>query len=155
VTAAARAALLALPLALAACEDASYREIGAPITVLVQRTDALVPAARSRLVAFGRRAVPHIEVALHTAPTAGKLNLLGALDAIAEPEATAILRHLAVYDPNPPVRAACEEILARWAAAATPRLAAAATRAREAISEKRARGEGPIVRNEPTPPPPR
>jgi HEAT repeat protein len=141
-----RAAPLLALLVAGACEDASYRDIGAEITVLVQRNDPLVPPARRRLVAYGRRAVPHVEVALHTAPTAGKLNLLAALDEIADPEAAAILRHLAVYDPDPPVRAACEEILGRWSR--RPALAAAAGRALEAIAAKRARGEGPIVRDE-------
>jgi hypothetical protein len=133
---------LALILALAAaCEDTSYRDIGAEITVLTERTDALVPLARRRLVAFRRRAIPQIEIALHTASPSGKANLLATLDEIADPEAAPILAHLALYDPEPPVRAACEEILTRWSR--RPDLAAAATRALSRIADKRARGEGP------------
>jgi hypothetical protein len=143
---------LTAALALAACEDASYRDVGSEITILTERNDALVPPARHRLIAYGRRAVPQIEIALHTASVPGKLNLLAALDEIAEPEAASILRHFAVYDPQPPVRAACEEILRRWSGRGAP-LAAAARTALARVAEKRARGEGPIVRAEPRPAP--
>jgi hypothetical protein len=132
---------------LGACEDASYRDIGAEIGVLTDRTDALVPVATRRLTAFGRRAIPQIEIALHTASPAGKANLLRALDAIADPESAAILRHFAVYDPRPEIRTTCEEILTRWSR--QPALAAAATRALAGIAAKRAHGEGPVVRGEP------
>ncbi len=131
----------------AACEDTSYRDIGAQITVLTERRDALVPGAVRQLTAFGRRALPQIETALHTASPEGKANLLRAVDAIADPEAAATLRHFAVYDPAAEVRSACEEILARWAA--RPPLAAAARGALARIADKRARGEGPVVRPEP------
>jgi HEAT repeat protein len=134
----------------AACEDTSYRDIGAEITVLTQRTDALVPPARHRLAAFGRQAILQIEIALHTASPAGKVNLLGALGEIADPEAAPILAHFAVYDAEPPVRAACEEILARWARRGDAAgLSAAAGRALTRVADKRSRGEGPVVRAEP------
>jgi hypothetical protein len=139
--------LLVATSVLAACEDISYRDIGAEIAVLTQRTDSLVPAATRRLVAHGHRAVPQIEIALHTATPAGKVNLLDALDQIADPESAAILRHFAVYDPQPEVRAACEAILLRWTR--RPLLATAATHALARIADKRARGEGPLVRPEP------
>jgi hypothetical protein len=145
-------ALLALlgAVSASACEDGSYRDIGAEISVLTQRTDALVPPARHRLAAFGRRAIPQIEIALHTASVAGKVNLLGALDEIADPEAAAILAHFGLYDAEPPVRAACEEILAGWSRRGDRAgLAAAAGRALARIADKRARGEGPVVRAEP------
>jgi hypothetical protein len=141
--------LAAAALALAACEDASYRDIGAEITVLADRTDALVPLATRRLTAFGRRAIPQIEIALHTASPSGKANLLRALDAIADPESAAILRHFAVYDSRPAVRTACEDILTRWSR--RPDLAPAANRALARIAEKRAHGEAPVVRGEAVP----
>lgn len=133
-------ALLSSP----ACEDRSYRDIGAEINLVTQRNDALVPAGIARLAAFGKRAVPQIEIALHTATPAGKLNLLTALEAIGEPESAAILRHFAIYDPQPEVRSACEGVLRRWSTRSTP-LAATARAALASIGDKRAHGEGPVV----------
>ncbi|HEX7500558.1 MAG TPA: HEAT repeat domain-containing protein, partial [Polyangia bacterium] len=105
-------ALLVLP----ACDDRSYRDIGAAIDVLAKKSEELPGPAIDRLRKIGRRAVPQIETALHTAAPRGKVNLISALAAIGEPESTAILQHFAVYDKNPEVRAACEEALAQWAA---------------------------------------
>jgi hypothetical protein len=135
--------LLVFALALAACEDRSYRDIGAEINLLTQRSDAFVPPAIRRLAAFGRRALPQLEIALHTASPAGKVNLIHALDATAQPEAAAILRHFAVYDPSPDVRTACEEVLSRWTR--VPALKNAAEAALSRVAEKRAQGEGPVV----------
>jgi len=143
---------LAVALALVACEDSSYLDIGAQISVLTERTDALVPPATRRLTGFGRRAIPQIEIALHTASPSGKANLLRAIDTIADPEAAAILRHFAVYDPVPEVRSACEEILTRWSRRAD--VAPAANRALARIADKRAHGEAPVLRGEPTAPEP-
>jgi HEAT repeat protein len=138
-----RVALLAL--ALAACEDGAYREMGAEINVLTQRSDALVGPATRRLAAFGRKAVPQLETALHTASVNGRLNLIAALAQIGEPESAAILLHFAVYDPDASMRAACEEVLRSWSG----RLAPAARAALARVAEKRARGEGPVVVGEP------
>jgi HEAT repeat protein len=104
-------ALFALP----ACDDRSYRDIGAAIDVLTKKKHELPGPAIERLRKLGRRAVPQIETALHTAPPRGKVNLVAALAAIGEPESTAILQHFAVYDSHADVRAACEEVLAKWA----------------------------------------
>jgi hypothetical protein len=136
-----RRLIVAIALALCACEDRSYRDIGAQIGVLVQRTDALVPPALERLASFGRRALPQIETALHTAPPAGKLHLVRALDRIGDPEAIPILRHFAVYDPGADVRSACEAVLQRWAGRGDARAREALAR----IADKRGRGEGPVV----------
>jgi HEAT repeat protein len=131
---------LALALLLfGACEDTSYRDIGSEIKLLTTRTDALVLPAIQRLAKYHRRAVPQIEIALHTASPAGKVNLVHALDAIADPESVAILRHFAVYDPDPEVRSACEEVLEKWHA----------QEALARIKELRARGEAPVVLGEP------
>jgi hypothetical protein len=135
--------LILLALLALACEDRSYRDIGGQINLLTQRSDAFVPPAIRRLAAFGRRALPQIEIALHTASPAGKVNLIHALDATAEPEAAAILRHFAVYDPSPEVRTACEEVLSRWSRVPTLKTAAEAALSR--IADKRAKGEGPVV----------
>jgi HEAT repeat protein len=120
---------------LAGCEDRSYRDIGAEINVLTTRTDALVPPAIRRLSAYKRRALPQIEIALHTASPAGKVNLVRAIEAIDDREGVAILRHFAVYDPEPSVRTTCEEVLKKWQA----------TAALARIQELRAKGEGPVV----------
>ena len=103
--------LLALP----ACDDRSYREIGASIDVLSKKSDHLPGPAIERLRKFGRRSVPQIETAMHTASPRGKANLISALATIGEPESAAILQHFAVYDKSPEVRSACEGVLAQWA----------------------------------------
>jgi hypothetical protein len=72
------------------------------------------------------------------------VNLVHALEAIGDPESAAILRHFAVYDPDPEVRAACDELLARWSQAPGP-LGAAAQRAQAMVAEKRGHGEAPVV----------
>ena len=105
-------ALLASP----GCDDRSYREIGAAIDVLAKRSEELPGPAIARLHQIGRRAVPQIETAMHTASPRGKVNLVSALAAIGEPESAAILQHFAVYDKSPEVRTACEDLLAKWAA---------------------------------------
>jgi HEAT repeat protein len=120
---------------LTGCEDRSYRDIGAEINVLTSRTDALVPPAIRRLATYKRRALPQIEIALHTASPAGKVNLVRAIQAVGDPEGVAILRHFAVYDPDPAVRTTCEEVLEKWQAKA----------ALDRIRELRAKGEGPVV----------
>jgi HEAT repeat protein len=140
---------LALALLLAAaCEDTSYKEIGGEINVLTQRTDALVPPAIRRLAGWKRRALPQVEIALHTASPAGKVNLVHALEAIGDPESAAILRHFAVYDPDPEVRTACDELLARWSEAPAP-LGPAAHAAQASVASRRQQGEGPVVLGSP------
>ena len=124
------------------CEDRSYREIGAQINTLTKPGGGSVPEAIAQLARMGRRTLPQIETALHTAPPHGKSNLIRALDAIGDPEAVPIVQHFAVYDANAEVRSACEELLRRWADAGGSR----AGPARQALArtvEKRAKGEGP------------
>jgi hypothetical protein len=127
----------------AGCEDQSYRSIGAQINIIARRDDGLVPPAQKRLVAFGPRALPQIETALHTAPLRGRLRLVQALDAIGDEEAVPILRHFAVYDADQEIRRSCEAVLRAWAVQPNTR----ASKARQAlarITERRARGEGPL-----------
>jgi hypothetical protein len=129
------AALLALP----GCDDRSYREIGAAIDVLAKKSGELPGPAIDRLRKIGRRAVPQIETAMHTAAPRGKVNLVQALAAIGEPESAAILQHFAVYDKSPEVRAACEEVLAQWAAGGD-RKSQPAQQALARVQEKRKLG---------------
>jgi hypothetical protein len=124
------------------CEDRSYREIGAQINTLTKPNGGSATEAVSQLARIGRRAIPQIETALHTASPRGKGNLIKALDVIGDPEAASILQHFAVYDANLDVRNACEEVLGRWAAANDGR-AAPSRQALARVSEKRAKGEGP------------
>lgn len=134
---------IVLGLGSGACEDQSYRRIGGEINVLVRRSrDAQAEPARARLVGYGRRAIPQIETALHTAPERGRLHLIAALEAIGDGEAAPILRHCAVYDTSDEVRAACDSTLAGWAAAGGTR----GEQARAAIArigQLRTSGEGP------------
>ena len=125
-----------------ACEDRSYREIGAQINALTKPGGSPVPDAIAQLARIGRRTLPQIETALHTASPHGKTNLIMALDAIGDPEAASIVQHFAVYDSSAEVRAACEELLQRWAAA-SDRRAGPARQALARVAEKRAKGEGP------------
>jgi len=69
-----------------ACEDRSYREIGAQINALTKPGGSPVPDAIAQLARIGRRTLPQIETALHTASPHGKSNLIVALDAIGDPE---------------------------------------------------------------------
>ena len=128
-------ALLALP----GCDDRSYREIGAAINVLAKKSDEMPGPAIARLKQIGRRAVPQIETAMHTAAPRGKVNLVSALAAIGEPESAAILQHFAVYDKSPEVRAACEDLLSQWAAS-NDRKSQPAQQAIARVQEKRALG---------------
>jgi hypothetical protein len=126
----------------AGCEDRSYREIGAQINALTKPNGGSSSDAIAQLARIGRRALPQIETALHTASPRGKGNLVRALEAIGDPEAAPILQHFAVYDANTEVRSACEEVLGRWAAG-NDRRAAPSKQALVRVSEKRAKGEGP------------
>jgi hypothetical protein len=138
------AAALATAAATSACEDLSYREIGAEINVLVRRghDGALVETALPRLVGFGTRAIPQIETALHTSPERGRLHLVNALERIGSAETVPVLRHLAVYDISEEVRATAQAALAGWAARPDQR-GRAAKRALQRIEQRRTSGETP------------
>ncbi|HVR60423.1 MAG TPA: hypothetical protein VMU50_00915 [Polyangia bacterium] len=139
------ALVLAGALAAGACEDRSHRDIGDEINILTRRNDALVPPATARLAAYGRKAIPQIETALHTAAVTGRLHLLDALAKIGDAEAAPILRHVAVYDVAPEVRDAAEAIIAAWATDPRQPGRAQADAALAAIAGKRAAGEGPLL----------
>jgi len=130
---------LAALLAAAGCDDRSYRTIGAAIDVLTKKREGMPSAAIGRLKAIGRRSIPQIETALHTADPHSRARLIAALDAIGDPESAHILRHFGTYDTNASVREACEEVLRRWAAA-NDRRSALANAALIAIAGKRKQG---------------
>jgi hypothetical protein len=134
-------------LLLSACEDGSHRDIGDEINILTRRNDALVGPATSRLAGFGRKAIPQLETALHTAAPTGRLHLIEAMGRIGDDQAVPVLRHVAIYDVSAEVRDAAEAVLARWAqpgAGAADRSARAAA-AQAEIARKRAAGEGPVL----------
>jgi hypothetical protein len=131
---------LAASFAFAGCDDRSYRDIGAAINVLTKQSEELPGPAIARLRQIGRRAVPQIETAMHTASARGKTNLISVLAAIGEPESAAILQHFAVYDTSAEVRAACEDVLAQWAAS-SDRRSQPAKQAIARIQEKRKLGQ--------------
>jgi hypothetical protein len=125
-------------LVLAGCEDRSYRVIGAQIETLTKEKGLVDPAV-ARLARIGRRAIPQIETALHTASARGKTNLIGALEAIGDVEAVPILQHFATFDADSGVRSACGALLGKWAVPPDAR-SEAARKALARVAEKRARG---------------
>jgi HEAT repeat protein len=134
--------LLALAGAGGACDDQSYRDIGSEIGLLTTRTDSFVAPAVERLAGYGRRAIPQIEIALHTASDAGRRNLIAALERIGDREAVAIFRHFAVYDLSAEIRSSCEAVLGKWATPGSPH-AEVARAALARVAELRALGAEP------------
>src|SRR5215470_14635693 len=74
-----------LVLAPLGCSDADD-QIRASVTIAVNHEGALASAAIEHLKRQGRRALPTIEAALHTAPVPGRLNLIVALRQIGDAE---------------------------------------------------------------------
>ncbi len=144
-----RLATTVLWLLAAACEDDSYRAIGSDIRLLTQDQRLAEEPVLARLSAHGSRAIPQIEIALHTAPDRGRLRLFATLERIGDEEAIPVLRHFAVYDANPEVREVCARVLRGWGAQADARGKRAAV-ALLGIREKRARGEGPAPESAPS-----
>jgi hypothetical protein len=108
--------LLALCLLLApACSDADD-DIRANVTLLCNHEGALAMAAAERLERHGRRAIPTIEAASHTATPSGRKNLILALRRIGDIEAVPLVAHIAARDGSPDVRREAEWTLRQWAA---------------------------------------
>jgi hypothetical protein len=99
----------------AACSDAED-DIRANVTLLCNHEGALATAAAERLERHGRRAIPTIEAAMHTATPTGRKNLILALRRIGDVEAVPLLGHVAVYDGSADVRREAEWTLRQWAA---------------------------------------
>ena len=107
--------LCALLAAAPACSDADD-DIRANVTLLCNHEGALATAAADHLTRYGRKAIPTIEAAMHTASPTGKKNLILALRKIGDVEAVPLLGHLAQFEPNADVRREAEWTLRQWAA---------------------------------------
>jgi len=121
-------ALSSLLLAVA-CSNQSDDDIRAHVTVAVTTEGPQATAAAEYLARFGRRAIPTVEAAMHTASVPGRKNLILALRKIGDAEAVPLLRHIAIYEPSPDVRREAEWTLKQWAAGTDVR----AERARAAL----------------------
>ena len=141
-------AVIALCTALAACEGDQHKEIHGHIHVVVNRDDALVAPAAQALAAYQTRALPQIETALHTARPVGRLRLIEILGQVRHVDTVPLLRHFAVFDPDPRVRGLAETTLSAWRQAPFPALAEGAESAVKWIAGQRAQGLGPVVREE-------
>src|SRR5215470_17755458 len=98
-----------------ACSDADD-DIRANVTLLCNHEGALAVAAAEHLQRYGRRAIPTIEAAMHTASPVGRKNLIMALRKIGDEEAVPLLGHIAVQDGSAEVRREAEWTLRGWAA---------------------------------------
>jgi len=98
----------------AGCNDAED-DIRANVTLLCNHEGALATAAAEHLARHGRRAIPTIEAALHTATPVGRKNLILALRQIGDAEAVPLLGHVAGFDQSPEVRKEAEWTLRKWA----------------------------------------
>jgi hypothetical protein len=121
-----------LVVAAPACNDADD-DIRANVTLLCNHEGALATAAADHLARYGRRAIPTVEAAMHTASATGKKNLILALRKIGDDEAVPLLSHIARFEPNADVRREAEWTLRQWAG--DPKTPARATRAKAAVRE--------------------
>jgi hypothetical protein len=105
---------LPLLLVLSACSDTVDNDIRAAVTLVANNEGAAEVAAEERLERHGRRAIPTIEAALHTAGVPGRKNLIATLRRIGDEEAVPLLRHVALYDGAPDVRREALWTLKQW-----------------------------------------
>ncbi len=127
--------LAGLLLAVPACSD-TEDDIRANVTLLCNHEGALATAAAEHLARYGRRAIPTIEAAMHTATPTGKKNLVMALRKIGDAEAVPLLGHMAQFEPAPDVRREAGWTLKQWAAdGKSPDRAARAKAALRVIEE--------------------
>lgn len=99
-------ALLALVLAHAGCLSDDRRAIEREVEVLIGEPGRASAAAEDLLVARGRSAILYLESGLYGADADGRLRIVRVLDAIDDPEALPIVRHLEARDPSADVRRA-------------------------------------------------
>jgi len=107
--------------ALCACSNNPDEDIRGQVTLLLHQEGAPAQAASAKLVAHGKRAIPTIESAMHTATPAGKKGLIGVLRQIGDEAAVPLLGHLAVYEPAEDVRQEALWTLQAWAKEQSPR----------------------------------
>ena len=132
---------ISLALALAACTGSTTdEEIRGQVTLILNQEGAPAQAATQRLVAFGKRAIPTVEAALHTASPAGKKSLIGVLGQIGDEAAIPLLGHIATWEPREDVRKEAVWTLQTWAKQNDPR-GEKARAALRAVDEARQREE--------------
>ncbi len=129
--------LLAIGLGCVGGDDDAIR---ADVQMVAMATGAPPPGALDRLAERGRRALPSIEAALHTAEPPGRKNLVLALRRIGDGEAVPLLRHVALTDEDASVRREAEWTLKGWAAEKDARGERARGALRE-LDERRQREE--------------
>jgi hypothetical protein len=100
---------------IAACSE-NDDQIRAQVTILCNREGAPATNAAEQLARYGRRAIPMIEAAMHTATASGKKNLIMALRKIGDAEAIPLLAHMAQFEPSPDVKREASWTLKTWAA---------------------------------------
>jgi hypothetical protein len=123
-----------------ACNDVDD-DIHANVTLLCNHEGALAMAAAEHLARYGKRSIPTIEAAMHTATPTGKKNLILALRKIGDVEAVPLLGHLAEYEADADVRREAEWTLRQWAAdGKAPDRAARAKQAVRALEEVKGTG---------------
>jgi hypothetical protein len=110
-----------LLLLLCACSASPDEDIRGQLTLLLQQEGVPAQAASAKLVAHGKRAIPMIESAMHTASPAGKKNLISVLRQIGDEAAIPLLGHIAVYEPLEDVRKEALWTLQSWAKEQNPR----------------------------------
>jgi HEAT repeat protein len=127
----------AVGLGVSGCHD-DADDIRASVTILVNHEGALAMTAAEHLQRYGRRAIPTIEAAMHTASVPGRKNLVLALRKIGDAEAVPLLGHVAQHDTSPDVRREAEWTLRQWAGdGKAPERATRAKQAVRGIEEER------------------
>ncbi len=128
---------VALVAAAAACSDnLADARARADVEALAKIEGVGLEKVTARVAAHGRRAILHVETALHDASVEGRLNLIAALRRIGDAEAIPLLEHRALRDEDERVRVEAEFTLRKWLTGEGAR-AAAARRALRRIEEAR------------------
>lgn len=140
-TLAAATLLVAAGAVLVACQSDDTDRIRGEVQFLTQQERGeAVQSAAERLVRHGRKALPPIEAALHTAEPRGRKNLILALRRLGDEEAVPLLRHRALYDEDAEVRREAEWTLRQWSTGTGTR-AERAQRAVRELDERQGREE--------------
>ena len=111
------------------CDRRVDERIKVEVHQLVLSEGEAAAGSASRLVMFGRRALPAMEAALHTADERGRKNLILAMRRLGDAEAIPLLLHVATHDPASDVRREAEWTLQTFAKGDDER----GTRARDAL----------------------
>jgi hypothetical protein len=110
-----RSIVVACVIFAAGCSDVDD-DVHANVTLLCNHEGTLAQAAADHLQHYGKRAIPTIEAAMHTASVPGRKNLILALRRIGDVDAVPLLAHIAITDGSPDVRREAEWTLKSWAA---------------------------------------